>query len=135
MKTIGKVDIVDFPELELFNVPIKVDTGAYTSTIHCHKIMVDGDQLHCVFKHLGSTYQYVFNEFKTKNVKSSNGIHQQRYEVKTKIKVYNKTYKININLSKRSKMKYPVLLGRKFLKGKFIVDVRLSNASYNLKNQ
>ena len=39
MKTIiGRKDKADFPELFLKNISLKVDTGAYTSTIHCHHI-------------------------------------------------------------------------------------------------
>ena len=38
MKTIGRIDRADFPELKLRNLHLKVDTGAFTSTIHCHEI-------------------------------------------------------------------------------------------------
>mgnify|MGYP001086897735 CR=1 FL=1 len=38
MKTIGRIDKVDFPEFNLNDIDIKVDTGAYTSSIHTHKI-------------------------------------------------------------------------------------------------
>ncbi len=36
--TIGRVDKVDFPELGLVNIEVKIDSGAYTSAIHCEKI-------------------------------------------------------------------------------------------------
>lgn len=133
MQTIGRIDKVDFPQLGLLDVPIKIDTGAYTSTIHCHQIIEENGELRCTFMHLGVRTEYKFAAFKTKKVKSSNGTLQYRYEVKTNIRLFNKLYKIDINLSKRSKMKYPVLLGRKFLKKKFIVDVRLNNVSYKTK--
>lgn len=35
---IGRRDKVDFPELGLKNIDVKVDTGAFTSSIHCHDI-------------------------------------------------------------------------------------------------
>ena len=38
-KVIGRVDRIDFPKLELFNIDVKVDTGAYTSTIHYDEII------------------------------------------------------------------------------------------------
>ncbi|MEO2061132.1 MAG: peptidase, partial [Mesonia sp.] len=37
-KTIGRVDKADFPELGLNEIAIKIDTGAYTSSIHCEDI-------------------------------------------------------------------------------------------------
>ncbi|MGB0424358.1 MAG: RimK/LysX family protein, partial [Flavobacteriales bacterium] len=38
MKTIGRNDKADFPEIDLMNISIKIDTGAYTSSMHCHDI-------------------------------------------------------------------------------------------------
>ncbi|PJA06992.1 MAG: peptidase, partial [Flavobacteriales bacterium CG_4_10_14_0_2_um_filter_35_18] len=35
---LGRTDIVDFPKLNLFNIDVKIDTGAYTSSFHCHHI-------------------------------------------------------------------------------------------------
>jgi len=37
---IGMTDIVDFPDLGLCDVPVKVDTGAYTSSLHCKNVTV-----------------------------------------------------------------------------------------------
>ena len=36
--TIGRSDKADFPELSLFDIDLKVDSGAYTSSIHCTDI-------------------------------------------------------------------------------------------------
>ena len=40
-KTIGRADIVDFPDLGIEGVKAKIDTGAFTSSIHCKKISSD----------------------------------------------------------------------------------------------
>ena len=37
-KVIGRIDKADFPLLGLFDIDVKIDTGAYTSSIHCHKV-------------------------------------------------------------------------------------------------
>jgi len=36
-KTLGRTDKADFPTLDLVDIDIKIDTGAYTSSIHCYK--------------------------------------------------------------------------------------------------
>jgi len=38
LRTIGRIDKADFPELNLQNIEVKIDTGAYTSAIHCDYI-------------------------------------------------------------------------------------------------
>lgn len=134
---IGRKDIADFPEIGFDQVGVKIDTGAYTSSIHCSKIYVENGTLYCNFfdeKHPEySLKTHAFKDFRTIKVKSSNGIAQNRYEIKTKISIFNKNYKISLSLSDRSDMKFPVLLGRKFLNPKFIVDPALVDLSFNNK--
>ena len=131
---IGRKDIADFPELELNDVQVKIDTGAYTSSIHCKSIEVKNGKLYCIFldeKHPEYSFEtHCFEDYKTIRVKSSNGIAQKRYEIKSHIKLFNKIYSISLSLSDRKDMRYPVLLGRKFLNPKFIVDPALTDLSY-----
>ena len=77
----------------------------------------------------------VFKEFNTIKVRSSNGIAQKRYEIKSTLKIFGKVYKISLSLSDRKEMKFPVLIGRKFLNGKFIVDPQLKDISFNVQEQ
>ncbi|MGX1024719.1 RimK/LysX family protein [Flavobacterium sp. CS20] len=134
---IGRTDIADFPELGFNQVQVKIDTGAYTSSIHCKSIEIKDNKLHCVFldeKHPEYSLKiHTFENFKTIRVKSSNGISQKRYEIKSHIRLFNKIYRISLSLSDRKDMKYPVLLGRKFLNPKFVVDPALIDLSYKNK--
>lgn len=131
---IGRTDKADFPKLELEDVDIKIDTGAYTSSIHCKDIEeVDGvlcasflDEDHVQYH--GKMLK--FKEYKITTVRSSNGEQELRYEVQANIKLFKKTYKISLTLSNREHMRFPVLLGRKFLSKKFIVDPELQDVSY-----
>lgn len=136
-KIIGRIDKADFPMLDIYDIDIKIDTGAYTSSMHCHKVFVDNDELVCLFygkdhpRYNGKEYR--FKEFSTTKVKSSNGLVEHRYKIKTYIILFNKRYVISLTLSTREDMKYAVLIGRKFISKKFIVDVTQTNVSYQQK--
>ncbi len=62
---------------------------------------------------------------KIKKVKSSNGKTEERIFVKTVIELAGKQYKAELSLTDRKDMKYPMLIGRKYLQGRFLVDVSL----------
>lgn len=136
-KIIGRQDKADFPELNLSEISIKIDTGAYTSSIHCENIEERENGLHCTFldkEHPEYNHKpFIFKSYNKIRVKSSNGIAQSRFEIKSTIEIFNKVYKISLSLSNRKEMKYPVLLGRKFLNKKFIVDPDLEYLSHNIQ--
>ncbi|HEY9222003.1 MAG TPA: RimK/LysX family protein [Lutibacter sp.] len=131
---IGRTDIVDFPKLELFDIDIKVDSGANTSSFHCHSIQEENNVLKCQFldpKHEKYHEKYfIFDEFTQKMIKSSNGIAENRYLIKTEILIFNEIHPIELTLTERGSMKFPVLLGRKFLSKKFMVDTAKKNLSF-----
>ncbi|MDY8135223.1 ATP-dependent zinc protease [Aquimarina sp. 2201CG5-10] len=135
-KIIGRTDKVDFPLLELVAIDSKMDTGAYTSSIHCIDIREVGKTLQCSF--LDATHpeyngkKFTFKNYDITAVKSSNGKVEVRYAIRTQVTLFNKTYPITLTLSPRDDMRFPVLIGRKFLSGKFLVDPQLENQSYNL---
>jgi len=136
-KIIGRVDKVDFPKLNLHNVNVKIDTGAYTSTIHCNECIEVNNALKCSFSGIGENNldcnDIVFENYSRTVVKSSNGIMESRFKIKSEVVFFGKTYKINLTLSTRSDMKFPALIGRQFLNKKFLVDVDLENQSYMQK--
>lgn len=126
---IGKHITVDFPDLGIDGVNAKIDTGAYSNTLHCYDIIeADGklsfkvlDPQHPVF----SKKQHVFSSFSRKNIKNSSGAVENRYLVKTRVRIGGRLIKSIISLTNRGTMRYPVLIGRRLLKNKFIVDVSL----------
>lgn len=141
MKTIGRIDRADFPELKLRNLHVKVDTGAFTSTIHCHEINeveINGEKF-IKFKLLDPSHpRYKDKTFRTKNyeirsIKSSFGDSEERFIVNTIIFIFDQEYPIELSLSERSDMKFPILLGRRFLNKQFMVDPSLKNISYKEK--
>lgn len=141
MITIGRKDKIDLPELGFFDIDAKVDTGAYGCALHCHHVEIierSGEQL-LSFKMLDPSHpEYddkplLVKNFSDKVVKSSSGQAEHRYTITTEVIIFNKKRSVGFSLTNRQEMKYPVLLGRKFLAKRFLVDVRKVNISYKLK--
>ena len=128
LDVIGRKERVNFPGLQLKGVVVKIDSGAYTSSIHCSKIIrEDGNKVSCVFLEPGTPgYTGEMLSFDIEReviVKSSNGTGEKRSMIRTRIELFGKEYEIYLTLTNRNDMRYPVLLGRRFLKGKFLIDV------------
>jgi hypothetical protein len=128
---IGRKEKVDFPTLGLHGIDAKVDTGAYTSAIHCDSIRAvrKGGKRFVRFRLLDPSHPfYDGREIRKpllgrKKVKSSFGQTEFRYIVKTRIEIFGTTHDIELSLCDRSRMEHPILLGRKFIQDKFVVDV------------
>ncbi len=64
-----------------------------------------------------------------RTVKSSNGTIQERIFIKTILELFGLEFETEISLTDRKSMKYPMLIGRKFLEERFIVDVASTHLS------
>ncbi len=143
IQTIGSIDKLDLPAFGIEDLDCKIDTGADTSSLHCSKMHVvetDGkeflkfrvlDKKHPQF----SKTDHLVEDFKEKTVRSSNGESETRFVIKTKAVLFGRMETITFTLTDRGKMKFPVLLGKRFLKNKFVVDVAQTDVSYNLKTK
>ncbi len=138
---IGRKDKANLPSLGLKNLDIKMDTGAYTSAIHCHRIEKkekNGKEV-VEFTLLDPShpqYQdkpFSVEKFHEKLIKNSFGTAEKRYVIETDILLFGKKYPIELSLSARGEMKFPILIGRRFLMGKFIVDSARYDLSYKRK--
>jgi hypothetical protein len=129
---IGRLEKVDLPILNLYDLDAKVDTGAYTSSIHCQNIKVNTAKDEVEFKLLDSSHEAYHGKMLTfpisqiKRVKSSNGVVQERVFIHVDITIFGNSYEAELSLTDRQEMKHPMLIGRKFLNDKFIVDVSLT---------
>lgn len=136
---IGMTDVVDFPDLEMFDIKAKVDTGAYTSALHCKNVRLikSGSQTtlsFCVVEQTGEVAKTFYStDFTQRLIKNSFGIAEKRYVIKTRVKLFGRIIKAEFTLADRERMKNPVLLGRKLLRNRFIVDVSQRDLSYELK--
>ncbi len=132
MDIIGRKTIIQLPQLEGANVRAKIDTGAFRTAVHCESwnvIEVEGKQVLQVTIQWeeGKPVVLHFDKFQKRTIKNSFGQTEERYCVRTLILIHKKKIQSEISFTNRSGMRYPVLLGRKTIGKKFLVDVSLKS--------
>lgn len=126
-KIVGRYEKVSFPEFGIQKVVAKIDTGAFTGALHCthvHEEVDDGEKVLYFSPFDDPKSVYKTPTFERGMVKSSNGAVTKRYFIETKIVLRGKPYAITLSLANRDEMKWPILIGRRFLRvNEFVVDV------------
>jgi hypothetical protein len=121
------------------DVEAKIDTGAYTSALHCKDVRLiesaEGTLLSfCVIGHNGHlSERYYSDTFTQRTIRNSFGVAERRYVIKTRIVLFGRRIRAEFTLADRERMRYPVLLGRKLLRNRFVVDVSQKNLSQQAK--
>ncbi len=137
---IGRGEPITFVDLNIHDVPAKTDTGAYRSAVHCTKakeITKNGVkylQYSLFTGHPCATESEVVETTEYSRVKIANsfGHEETRFEVKLRVKISSKVFFTTFTLADRSKKIYPILMGRKLIRNRFLVDVRDSNINRKL---
>ena len=135
---IGRRVVAKIPNLHIDKIVAKIDTGAYTSSLHAENIHIEIDESgdeELVFT-IGASDRVHYTaedrqtmrtkDFFKQAVRSSNGHIEYRYSIKTKIVIEKKRFIITLTLSDRSSMGYPLLIGRRALRSRFLVNVELN---------
>lgn len=139
MQVLGRSDRVDLPGLGLEDIHAKIDTGAYTSSLHCSRAEVVNGKLEFVLldeEHPEFTgMKFTFKKFTQREIKNSFGEAEMRYVIKTTVKIFNQVIKTEFSLSDRDKLRFPVLLGRKILRHRFLIDVTKKDISFDTKHK
>ena len=134
MQTLGRSDRVDLPVLGLENIHAKIDTGAYTSSLHCLRAEIIDDKLEFVLldeEHPEFTgMKFTVKKFEQREIKNSFGEAELRFVIKTKVKIFDMIIRAEFSLSNRGNLKFPVLLGRKILRHRFLIDVTKKDLSF-----
>ena len=129
-KKIGRTEIISLPEFEIFCISAKIDTGAYGVALHVDAIKFENEILYFTI----DDKEFIYDKFKMVTVKSSFGRVQKRFSILTKILIGDKIYKFYVSLTNRKNMRYPVLIGRRFLyKFDYLVDVKKKNINDTTK--
>ena len=128
---IGSTELVDFGK-RAQKVPAKIDTGADSSAVWASNIRIDKEGV-LKFSLFGKGSPYyngkIFRrtDYSVVRVRSSMGQEQIRYRTHFWVKLGGRKIKMLMNLSDRSKNNFPVLIGRRSISGKFLVDVSKKN--------
>jgi len=125
------------PGLGLKGIHAKIDTGAYTCSLHCSRAEVVKGKLEFVLfdkEHPEFTgMKFVFEKFDKREIKNSFGEAEERFVIRTTIAIYNKVINAEFSLSGRDNLRFPVLLGRKILRNRYLIDVTEKDLSYKSK--
>ncbi|MES2876700.1 MAG: RimK/LysX family protein [Patescibacteria group bacterium] len=112
------------------DVPAKIDTGADSSSIWATQVEVsqDGMLRFCLFgpsseHYTGKVLTRV--DFSVSRVKNSTGHSEIRYKTHFTVTIGGKKIKAMFNLSDRSNNTYKILIGRRTISKKFLVDVSM----------
>ena len=135
--TIGSTMLVSIGGRD--NIPAKIDTGADSSSIWVSHLRVDKDGV-LKFRLFGEDSPFYNGKvikrkkFKVAVVRSATGEEQVRYRTNFTLKISGKKIKVLFNLSDRSNNNFPVLIGRRSISGKFLVDVSKAEVERPPKN-
>lgn len=136
---IGSIESCDLPDLGIFDLQVRIDTGAKTSSLHVDNLSR--------YKKSGKPwikFDIHPNIYKVEDIvecnaplqdirriKSSNGTTEERYVIKTTMNLGSESWPIEITLTDRSDMSYLMLFGREGMGDKVLVD---PSATYLLTN-
>jgi hypothetical protein len=129
---VGAKETLDLPDLGLFGIVTRVDTGAQTSSLHVDHLienintsMIDFE-LHPDFHDINKTIKCTAKIIDKKRIKSSNGDKERRYIINTLAVMGSLQWTIRLTLTNRASMNHLMLLGRQAMVGKIIVDPELN---------
>jgi len=127
---IGNLETCHLPDLGIRDLPVRIDTGAKTSSLHVdnmERTKKNGKphisfDLHPDIYNLEQVCRCTAPIVDTRKIKSSNGEVEQRYVIQTSFQLGELIWPIEISLSNRQDMSYLMLLGRQGMGDKVLVD-------------
>lgn len=122
MLVVGWQERVDLPLLGLTNLKAKIDTGARTSALHATDIVTferDGVpwvRFHTRFDDDSKDTDVECPIHDRRDVRNTSGVPQSRIVIKTKFRIANRLWKIDLSLTERTEMKFRMIVGRTALR-------------------
>jgi hypothetical protein len=130
LPTIGWREWVSLPDLGLDRIKAKVDTGARTSALHAIRMetfRAHGDDrvrfaVHPVQRQSSPTVECEAVMVDERHVRSSDGRRELRPVIETVLRIGDRDWPIEVTLTDRALMGFRLLLGRRAVRRKFVVD-------------
>jgi len=127
LEFVGWRESVSLPAFKLLELKAKIDTGAKTSALHAEEIEFITQKgkkyVRFLFESESGEKKYIKSRFlEEREIKSSTGQKTIRPVVKTKIKMGNNEFEIEITLINRDLMGFKMLIGREALNGRFLIN-------------
>lgn len=126
---LGWAELVDIGAWGLNGIRAKIDTGARTSALHATEITTmtrnEGDWVRFLTE-TGPDSEHIWCEaplVEQRCVTSSNGVEEIRYIIDARIKLAGISLPVQLSLTDRTPMAFPMLIGRTALKRHFLVNV------------
>ena len=133
-RILGWREWVSLPRLGISAIKAKLDTGAKTSALHAWDISlraVDGQQwirfrVHPMQQDKATSVVCEAPVSDQRWVTNSSGTRERRYIISTDLQIGRSRWPIELSLTNREAMEYPMILGREAMRDRLIVDPRAS---------
>ena len=130
---IGRREWIALPQLGVSALHGKIDTGAYRSSLHAEQVEEfekEGEDWIRFVTHSQDGKEVPCESIIAfrKRVKSSTGEAKERYFLRTKFRAAGGLeWPVLMSLADRSEMTFPLLIGRRALSSRFVVDTSMSH--------
>ena len=139
--TLGWREWAALPDLNLPAIKAKIDTGARTSALHAFLIEPytrDGVDMLRFLIHPIQLNQKLEVEchapvYDFREVTDSGGHREMRYVIQSKVVIGDITWPIEMTLTNRDTMRFRMLLGRRAMENRFVVDPGASYVNGKLR--
>lgn len=129
---IGWREKIVLPDFSPQEIDAKIDTGARTSALGVSDIIIEGQggsaRAHFTMQTpVGAGMRVSAPHRGERKITSSDGIEQVRHVISATLRIGSSQFITEFTLSDRSDMQFSILIGRRALAGRFIVDSGKSN--------
>ena len=141
LPVLGWREWVSLPTLGLPAIKAKVDTGARTSALHAFLIEPYSNQgvdmlrflIHPIQNNQDFEIECRTPVYDFREVTDSGGHREMRYVIQSEVVIGDARWPIELTLTNRDTMRFRMLLGRRAMENRFVVDPQASYVSGKLR--